>query len=95
MLWNVEDNGKVFVRLKSEGVGAQMLDRDGVNRYIGNIVGDLAATQGIDIVTNELRVSFSKTRPEVNVTWRAEVPPDRATDVREYMMRMSQEAPGD
>ncbi len=95
MLWNVEDNGKVLVRLKSIGAGAQMLDRDQVNRYIGNIVGDLSATMGVDIVTDELRVSFSKTHPEVNVTWRARVPEGSVPDVREYMVRMSQDAPGD
>jgi hypothetical protein len=95
MLWSVDDEGRVLIRLKSTGASAQMLDRDKVNRYIGNIVGDVSATMGVDIVTDELRVSFSKVRPEVNVTWRARVPVGSVPDVREYMIRMSQEAPGE
>lgn len=95
MLWSVEDDGNVLVRLKSSGDSAQMLTKDSVNRYIANIVGDLQATLGIEIVTNELRIRFRKNSTEINVFWRAEVPVVSVTDVREYMVRMSQEAPGE
>ena len=95
MLWDVDDNGRMMVRLRSTGASAKMLDRDDVNRYVAHISDDLSATLGIDIVTNELRISFSKTRPEINVTWRAQVPVQSVPDVRTYMVGMSQEAPGE
>lgn len=95
MLWNVDDSGQMLVRMRSAGPSVSLLDRNVVNRYIANIVGDVSDTLGVEIVTNELRISFSKTHPEINVTWRAQVPTASASAVRAYMVGMSEEAPGE
>lgn len=94
MLWNVDDNGHMLVRLRSEGAGVSMLTKDSVNRYVANIVGDLSETMGVEVDTRELRISFSTTRPEINVTWRARVPAAQAGILRTYLTRMTSVAPG-
>jgi hypothetical protein len=90
MMWQVSDEGKVEVRLRAEGEQAIRVAREHADRFIGNIVGDLSATLGVDVTTDELRYSFSKTRPEVTVIWRARVPVGSVPDVREYMVRLAQ-----
>jgi len=90
MIWQVGDEGRIEVRLRASGEQAIRVARVHADRYIGNIVGDLSATLGVDVTTNELRYSFSKTRPEVTVIWRAQVPTASVPDVREYMVRLAQ-----
>jgi hypothetical protein len=89
MIWQVSDEGRIEVRLRAEGEQAIKVARAHADRYIGNIVGDLSATLGVDVVTTELRYSFSKTRPEVTVVWRARTPVGSVPDVREYFVRLS------
>jgi hypothetical protein len=89
MIWQVSDEGRLVVRLRASGEQAIRVARAHADRYVANIVGDLSATLGIDVVTDELRYSFNKTRPEVTVIWRAQVPLGAVPDVREYMVRLS------
>jgi hypothetical protein len=90
MMWQVSDEGKVEIRLKARGEQAIRVVRVKADRYVASIVGDLSATLGTDVVTDELRYSFNKTRPEVTVTWRARIPVEKVPDVREYMVRLAQ-----
>lgn len=88
MIWQVSDEGRVEVRLKATEEQAIRVARASAERFIANVVGDLTATMSIDLVTDELRYSFSKTRPEVTVIWRAHVPLSAVSEVREYLMRL-------
>jgi len=89
MIWQVTDEGTIEIRLRASGEQAIRVARVKADEFVANIVGDLNATMGIEIVTDELRYSFHKTRPEVTVKWRAQVPVDQVTDVREYMARLA------
>jgi hypothetical protein len=89
MIWQVNDEGRIEVRLRAEGEQAIRVARVKADEFIANIVSDLNATMGIEIVTDELRYSFHKTRPEVTVKWRAQVPAEKVPDVREYMSRLA------
>ena len=89
MIWQVSDEGRIEMRLRANGEQAIRVARVEADRYIDNIVGDLNATEGIDVVTNELRYSFSKNRPAVTVIWRAQVPVGSVPEVREYMTRLA------
>ena len=90
MLWEVTDEGRVRVRVKATGENVQQITRAQADRYFANIVGDLNATMGIEVTTDELRYSFNKSRPEITVTWKARVPAGSVADVREYMVRLGQ-----
>ena len=94
MFWHVDDRGTMVLMLTASGEETRTLTKDAVNRFIANVIGDLAATYFIDIVTDELRISFSKVRPEVKVTWRARVPKDDVDTLRRYMTLGSPDAPG-
>lgn len=89
MMWDVSAEGKIVVRLRGEGEAARQMTREKVDAYIGNIVGDLSTSQGVEVVTNELRYSFSKTHPEITVTWRAQTSPSSVAEVREYFARLT------
>jgi len=89
MIWQVSDEGTIEVRMRASGEQAIRVARVKADEFIANIVSDLNATQGIEIVTDELRYSFHKTRPEVTVKWRAQVPVGAVPDVREYMSRLA------
>jgi hypothetical protein len=90
MMWQVSDNGRIEMKLRASGERAVRASRQEADRYVGNIVGDLSATLGIEVTTNELRYSINKNRPEVTVTWRAQVPVETVPDVREYLARLAQ-----
>jgi hypothetical protein len=89
MIWQVADDGTIEVRLRASGEQAIRVARVKADEFIANIVSDLNATMGIEIVTDELRYSFHKTKPEVTVKWRAQVPAGKVADVREYMSRLA------
>jgi hypothetical protein len=88
-MWQVTDEGRVEMKLRASGPNAGQVSRADADRYIGNIVSDLTVNMGIEIVTDELRVSFNKNRPEVTVTWKARIPVGSVPDVREYMVRLA------
>jgi hypothetical protein len=90
MIWEVADDGRMTVRIRAEGMAAVNDVRAEAGRFVANMVGDLSVTMGIDVVTNEMRFSISKTEPDVTVTWRAQVPAQTVPDVREYLTRLSQ-----
>jgi hypothetical protein len=90
MIWQVSDEGRIEIRLRASGQQAIKVARVKAEEFIANIVSDLNATMGIEITTDELRYSFHKTRSEVTVKWRAQVPVEQVTDVREYMARLAQ-----
>jgi hypothetical protein len=89
MMWDVSEAGKIIVKLHAEGDAVQQMSREAADTYIANIVGDLATSQGVEVVTDELRYSFSKTRAEITVTWRASADPASVTEIREYFARLS------
>ena len=89
MMWQVSDDGKIVVKLHAENEAVHQMTRDKADAYIANIIGDLSVSQGVEVVTNELRYSFSKTRAEITVTWRASADPATVADVREYFARLS------
>jgi hypothetical protein len=89
MMWDVSDEGKIVVRLRAEGEAAKLMTRDRVDAYINEIIRDLSTSQGVEVVTDELRYSFSKTYPEITVTWRAKADPAAVTEIREYFARLS------
>lgn len=91
MMWTVSDGGAVEVRLRAEGEQAIKIARVKAEQYIANIVTDLTESYGIVMLFDELRYSFSKTRPEVTVIWRTRVPQESAEMMREYLARISQE----
>jgi hypothetical protein len=84
ILWHVNDTGHVEVRLRAEGDQIATAKDEG-NRLVANIITDLSNTLSIDVLSDELRYSFSKTRPEVTIIWRTRVPDDRIDDVRTYL----------
>ena len=90
MMWEVSDEGRVKVLVTASGENARQITRAQADRYFANIVGDLNATMGIEVITDELRYSFSKTKPKITVTWRARVPVSSVPDVREYLVRLGQ-----
>lgn len=85
MIWFVGDDGRVEVRLQARGEQAIKVARVQADRFIANIVGDWATTLGIEATLDELRYSFSKTRPEVTIIWKTTVPAERVAEVREYL----------
>lgn len=84
MLWEVSDSGRVEVRLRAEGAEISTA-KAASDQLIGSIVIDLASTLKIDVLSDELRYSFSKVRPEVTVIWKTRVPVERVTEVRAYL----------
>jgi hypothetical protein len=93
-MWHVADDGRIEVRLLAQGQQAIKVARVKADRFIANVVSDLATTQEVEVQTNELRYSFSKTRPEVTVIWRAGVPPDKVAVVRTYLDRLNEQTDG-
>jgi hypothetical protein len=93
-MWHVADDGRIEVRLLAQGQQAVKVARVKADRFIANVVSDLAATQDIEVRTNELRYSFSKTRPEVTVIWRAGVSPAQVAAVRTYLDRLNEQTDG-
>lgn len=89
MMWDVSDDGRITVRLHAEGEAARLMTRDKVDAYIGEIVRDLTVSRGVEVITNELRYSFSKTHPEITVTWRAQGEAASVTEIREYFARLA------
>jgi hypothetical protein len=90
-MWTVSDGGAVEVRMRAEGEQAIKIARVKAEQYIANIVSDLSENMGIVMLFDELRYSFSKTRPEVTVIWRTRVPEESADTMREYLARIAQE----
>jgi hypothetical protein len=89
MIWDVDDAGRVEVRMRAEG--AQIVTAKAASeQLVQGIVQDLDTTLGIQVTTDELRFSFSKTRPEVTVSWRTVVPSDRIDDVRAYLTGLAE-----
>lgn len=95
MMWDVSDAGKITVKLHAEGEAVRQMTRDMADAYIANIVGDLTTSQGVEVVTDELRYSFSKTRAEITVTWRASADPTAVAEIREYFARLSRSQQGE
>jgi hypothetical protein len=89
-MWHVSDTGRIEVRLLAQGEQAIKVARVQADRFIANIVTDLNVSLDVAAVTDELRYSFSKTRPEVTVIWRAEVPADKVDVVRAYLARLNE-----
>jgi len=89
VIWFVGDDGKVEVRLQARGEQAIRVARVKADRFIANIVSDWVTTLGIEAVTDELRYSFSKTRPEVTIIWKTRAPAERVAEVREYLMGLA------
>lgn len=97
MMWQVSDEGRIEMRIKIDilmpEAGKSALTssiREHFDRHIANLVSDLIMTEGVDLVTDEVRYSFSTTRPEATVIWRARVPADEAPAVRAYLVRFSE-----
>lgn len=89
MLWEVSDAGRVEIRLRAQGTEVTYA-KVASDQLIGNIINDLAASLSINVITDELRYSFSKTRPEVTVLWRTSVPADRTDEVRAYLAGLAE-----
>ena len=95
VIWEVTDEGRVAARLRAEGEEAIKVAKIKADMFFANIVSDLQVTHSIEATTDELRYSFSKTRPEVTITWRARIPQESVPDVREYLAGLSQAMGGD
>jgi hypothetical protein len=85
MMWQVTDEGRVEARMRAEGIEAVKTAREDAARFIANVTSDLSMNLGVEVVTDELRFSVSKTRPEITVIWKARAPVEKVADVREYM----------
>jgi hypothetical protein len=90
MLWEVAESGRVEVRLRAYGAEVNTA-KIASDRLIGNIITDLSSTLNIDVLSDELRYSFSKTQPEVTVIWRTHVPVERVAEVRAYLDGLAKE----
>lgn len=90
-MWTVSDGGAVEVRLRAEGEQAIKVARTKADQYIANIVTDLTENMGIVMLFDELRYSFSKTRPEVTVIWRTRVPEESVDTMRAYLARITKD----
>jgi hypothetical protein len=90
MLWQVLDTGHVEVRIRSEGIDEVSAAKVQGDQLVANILGDLETTLGIEVTRDELRYSFSKTRPEVTVIWKTTVPKERVDDMRSYLSGLAE-----
>jgi hypothetical protein len=88
MMWHVTEQGRVEVRLRAEGEEAIKVAKIKGDTFIANIVTDLSGALGADVITDELRYSFSKVRPEVTIIWRARVPEASVPQVQEYLAEL-------
>jgi hypothetical protein len=94
-MWHVTDQGRVELRLRAEGEEAIKVAKIKGDTFIANIVTDLSGALGADVVTDELRYSFSKVRPEVTIIWRARVPEGSVAQVQEYLAKLGGSMDGD
>lgn len=94
MMWQVTDTGRVEVRMRADGEQAIRVAKVKADQFIANIVSDLAVSQHVDVVTTELRYSFSKVRPQVTVIWRAMIPASAVATVRSYLDRLNESTQG-
>jgi len=95
MMWYVTDEGRIEIRLRAEGEEAIKVARVKAQTFIANIVGDLSDNLGIDVITDEMRYSVSKVRPEVTIIWRARTVPSTVPAVREYLAKLGGSLDGD
>jgi outer membrane cobalamin receptor len=95
VIWHVTDEGRIEVRLKAQGEQAIKVARVRATSLFESIVEDLATNQHVTLTSNELRYSFSKTRPEVTIIWRSEVEADAAPKVRDYLVRLGESISGE
>ena len=91
MIWNVDDDGRVLVRLRASGEAAARLTRGSVEDHFGAIENDLS-TNGIEIVTQDIQMSRRPKR--LDAMWRADIPPQQVGAVREYLMRLAKSEAG-
>ena len=90
MLWQVDHEGRVEIRIRSEGMDAMRTAKTQGDTLVANIIGDLQTTLGIEVTRDELRYSLSKTRPEVTIIWKTQVPDTRVEDVRSYLSGLAE-----
>jgi hypothetical protein len=95
VIWHVTDQGRIELRLRAEGEEAIKVAKIKGDTFIANIVTDLSGTLGADVITDELRYSFSKVRPEVTIIWRARVPEGSVAQVQEYLAELGGSLDGD
>jgi hypothetical protein len=93
MMWTVSDDGHVEVRMQAEGEQAIKVAQDKADVFFTSMVTDLTV-RGVEVPVNELRYSFSKTRPVVTVIWRAQVEVASVPVVRAYLVRISEALDG-
>jgi len=93
MIWSVEADGHVLVRMRSQGAAARRLDREQVQTYIDGISTDMTSG-GVEVTTTDVEVTRRTASSVVDVLWHALVPPEQVDQTRLYLHRLSESEAG-
>jgi len=93
MIWSVEADGHVLVRMRGQGAIARRLDREQVEAYVNEISTDMASS-GMEVTSTDIEITRRTSSSVVDVLWHAAVPPEQVTQAQAYFKTLSQSEAG-
>lgn len=93
MIWSVEADGHVLVRMRGQGAAARRLDREQIEAYVDQIKSDMTAG-GLEVTSMDVEITRRTSSSVVDVLWHALVPPEQVSQTQHYLAYLSQSEAG-